>query len=97
MLALANRDYEGMIHGQWVRVIGEATCGCHWTLDIRQGEDNHGLSFRQCFDLYGAQFTLGQHDRSHADLCEANLPPGSLGVNIQFETPMTLKDLLEAV
>jgi hypothetical protein len=91
-----NRDYNVKLMGnKWVHAIGEATCGCRWELEIKQAPGS-GLSFRQCFDLYGAQFTIGVHDYNHMQACLEALPPGAITSGVEFSTDMTLGQLLEA-
>lgn len=93
-----NRDYDGAMLGNgWVRVTGEATCGCHWELSLKQSNDrNRNLTFRECFDLYGAQFMIGVHDAYHVQACLEALPPGAMSANVWFDSDMTLGELLEA-
>jgi hypothetical protein len=95
-----NRDFDARItKGKWVRVTGHATCGCLWTLDIRQDPNTAGgpnLTFAQCFDLYGAQFTIGVHDHDHLNACLEALPPYASRASVYFDTDMTLGELLEA-
>ena len=89
--------YEGRIkRNNWVTVIGEASCTCLWSLDIniRKGK----VTFRQCFDIYGAYFTLGRHTEEHRLQCLEALPAGLLEtVDVFFDTEMTLRDLIDAV
>lgn len=93
-----NRDYDGHVRrGKWVAVTGTATCGCLWTIHILQESSAAvGLSFRECFDLFGAQFTIGVHNYEHADACLKALPRRAYGADVRFSSDMTLRELLEA-
>jgi hypothetical protein len=70
---LDSRHYEGeFLKPRWIRVVGEADCGCVFDLEVSVDE---GVSFREAVNYFGAQYSFGGHTHSHTDLCLVALSP----------------------
>lgn len=84
-------EIEGMGYGKrqgWLQVIGQAACGCVWTLQFQVYKGSP--SFRQIFDIFGAQFVFKSHTEDHALICEEALPPNiTEKVGVQIGTKMS--------
>ena len=88
-------DITGMGFGVkqgWLKIVGQAACGCVWELDIRS--EGGFVTFRQMFDMFGSKFTFNGHTEDHALLCEEALPPDIFETTtVYFDT--TVADILK--